>query len=150
MQKAHYCKSQFLFLGRFLLVPAKFSFREYMMRLFQSSFTFGQVTSSHFLFRSSYFFRTTAFFEELLFQNSHFIAAVIFSDELLFKSETFTEQPLLKNRKFFTEVTFRNSYIFSLADELFRIKISTKELLFRSRYFCTELTFSEKLHFVKS
>ena len=63
--------------------------------------------TQHLLFRSSYFFRVSAFFEELLFEKSHFFAPVLF-----FRIETSTGQQLLEKRKFFRAVTFRNSYLF--------------------------------------
>ena len=59
--------------------------------VFSGSFIFEKATYSQFfkatffkvsrelLFRSSSFFRTAAFFEELLFQNSHFFPAFFFS-----------------------------------------------------------------------
>ena len=79
--------------------------RRYFFILLQSNYFDTTVT-----FRSSHFFRSSTFFDELLFQNSHFFAAVIFSEQLLFQSETPTE-PLLENRKFFRVVTFWNSYL---------------------------------------
>ena len=79
--------------------------RRYFFILLQSNYFDTTVT-----FRSSHFFRSSTFFDELLFQNSHFFAAVIFSEQLLFQSETSTEPPL-ENRKFFKVVTFWNSYL---------------------------------------
>ena len=85
--------------------------------LFQDSFIFGEVTSSHFFnyfnttvnlsedlfLQSSYFF-----FKELRFRKSHSLAADIFSEYLIFRNETSTEQPLCENRKIFRAVTFWN------------------------------------------
>ena len=123
--------------------------------IFSDSFIFGKATSSHFfrvtffkvtqelLFRSSSFFRTAAFFEDLLFQNCHFFPYFVFIIIFFFfqnsyfcraKLIPYTERSHLENRKTFGAVTFRNSYL---------QKISTENLLFRSRFFCTASTFSK-------
>ena len=122
-----------------------------MLPLFQDNFILGEATSSHFirvttsaqelLFRSSYFFRTAAFFSfcravTLFFQNSFFFGAKLLQGRHFLKIGSSLRQ-LLSEQLFFSE-------------ELFRIKTSKKELLFESRYFCTASTFSEKLHFGKS
>ena len=104
-------------------------------KLFVHTFSV-QLVSQKLYFRSSYFFRAVAFFEELHFWNSHFFPTIIFSEYLLFQSEPSTQKPDLESRKFSSAVTFQNSY---------SQKTSTEELLFRSRFFCTTSTFSKTL-----
>ena len=126
-----------------------------MLPPFQDNFILGEATSSHFfrvttstqqsLFRSSYFFRTAAFFS--------FFRTVTFSQELFSQKSFFFRAKLLQSSHFFRIGSSLQQLLFGTAiflEELFRIKISKKELLFQSRYFCTASTFSEKLHFGKS
>ena len=100
----------------FLFFKQRFSFW-HMLPLFQDNLILVEAISSHFfgaptstkqfLFRSSYFFRTTAVFsfftfsEQSLFRRSYF-----------FQNSFFFGAKILENRKFFTAVTFWNSYFF--------------------------------------
>ena len=126
-----------------------------MMLLFQSSFIFGETTSSHIfrvaistqqlIFRSSYFFKAAVFLSNSLFRTASpsFCRSYFFRNPL-FQSETSIEQPLTSlGQLLFRTATF-------LAGDLFRIKIFTEILLFRSRKICTASTFSEEQHFGKS
>ena len=126
-----------------------------MLPHFQGNSIWVQATSSHFfkvisltqqfLFRSSNFFRTAAFFS--------FFRTVTFSQELFFQNSFFFGAKLLQSRHFLRIGNSLRQLLFGITifpEELLRIKISKKELLFQSRNFCTVSTFSEKLHFGKS
>ena len=121
-----------------------------MLRLFQNSFIFGEVTSSRFfrelLRHNSYFFGAgisseRCFFEELFFQNNHFFrSSYFFQNSYFFRAKRLASSHFLRKQSSSGQLLFETSTF--LAEELFRIKMSTAQLLFPSRYFCTASTFS--------
>ena len=123
-----------------------------MLPLFQDRFIFGEATSSHFfrviisiqqlIFRSSYFFRETAFLGSPFPEES-----LICSIFLFFQSIYFFRVKLLASSHFLRIVQLLFETATFLAEDLLGIKISTK-LIYRCC--CTASTFSEEQHFGKN